>query len=441
MAGRSLQWRLTVALFVVALVAVGVVALLAASATTRQFSSYVQHAPTMMMGRRVLVDAADGYVQADGWGSAPALAKQLARDYNAHVVILDAQGNVVANSDPEGPPPAVRRPLVLADRGLVGFLLLGPAGSGAAEKVFLSTVYQWLVVGAFLAAALALVAGTVVSRRLAAPLAELTAASRRMALGDHEARVKATGDGEMAELGTAFNEMAASVERSETLRRRLIGDVAHELRTPIATLRSRLEALRDGVLPGDEATLANLSDEVLVLAGIVDDLQELSLAESGGLRYEKEGVDVCALVTEEAERFRIGLEGKGVSLTVACGDPASVVGDRKRLGQVVRNLVDNAAKHTDAGSIDVSCTRAGGGVTFEVVDTGGGIPPDALPFVFERFYRADESRERRRGGTGIGLTIARRIVEDHGGAIDVESELGRGTRMRVTLPAAEGAAS
>jgi two-component system sensor histidine kinase BaeS len=435
MGGRSLRFRLTVALFLVALAAVGIVAVLAAGTTTSQFSTYVQHGPQMMMGRRILLDAAEQYSRQGGWGKASSMASRLARDYSARVMILDSDGSLLADSEPDADaPPGRPQALLLPDGRIAGYLLVGPAGAGAAERVFLATTYRWLAVGALLAAGLALLAGTIVSKRFTAPLAELTAASRRMAAGDHAARVEARGGAELIGLGEAFNDMAKSVESSEALRRRLIGDVAHELRTPIATLRSRLEALRDGVLPTDEATLATLADEVLVLSSLVDDLQELSLAESGALRYEKEPVDLGTLVAEEAERFRVGLEAKGVALEVSCPEALTVVADRKRLGQVIRNLLDNAAKHTESGAVSVRCLRAEGGAAVEVADTGAGISEDALPYVFERFYRADQSRERRTGGTGIGLTISRRIVEDHGGRIEAGSVPGKGTTMSVWLP-------
>lgn len=458
---RSLQWRVTVALFGVALAAVAMVATLAAGTTARQFGTYVERGPMQMMGRRVFGEALRGYLEAGSWQGGVALARRLGSDFQVRVVIRDASGAVVGDSDPRGPEPTAQRALVLADGTLIGFVQVGPTGGGAQERVFLSTTYRWLVVGALLAATLALIAGTAVSRRLTAPLEDLTEAARRMAAGAHDSRVRTSGDDELAELGNAFNEMAESVERSELLRRRLIGDVAHELRTPIATLRSRLEALRDGVLPTDEPTLATLSDEVLVLSGLVDDLQELSLAESGGLVYMRAPIDLGALVCEEAERFRVGLEARGVGLEVSCEHDTMVVGDAKRLGQVVRNLMDNAAKHTEAGTVAVACRRGasaadtpratsvseqapavGSNVAhIEVRDTGLGIVPEDLPLVFERFYRADTARERRRGGAGIGLTIAKRIVEDHGGTIEASSQVGRGTTMRVFLPLAAGPTS
>lgn len=438
MARHSLQWRLTVALFLVALVAVVAVAILAAGATTRQFASYVERGPMMMMGRRAILDATRSYIEDGGWGGADSTARQLAQDYGARVVIQDVRGRVLADSDPQGPPLAVRGRLVAPGEGPVGFLLMGPSRPGAEERLFLQTTYRWLVVGALFAGALALGAGYLVTRRLTAPLESLTAASRRMAAGDHAARVDVSGHDEVGALAEAFNEMAASVERGEALRRRLIGDVAHELRTPLATLRSRVEALRDGVLPVDEATLASVADDVLVLSALVADLQELSLAESGALAYERVPFDLAEVVAEEAERFRLALESKEVALDISCTPVVGLVGDPKRIGQVVRNLVDNAAKHTDAGRVTVSCGTTGALAFFEVSDTGSGIPSEELPMVFERFYRTDTSRWRRRGGTGIGLTIARRIVADHGGRVEVRSQVSFGTTMRVELPVEPG---
>lgn len=451
---RSLQWRLTAALFAVAVLAVAVVAALAAGVTARQFGTYVEHGPLAMMQHRIGTEVIQGYVDAGGWGKADALAKRLGNDFRARVVIADAAGRVLADSDPSGPPPNGMQDLVL-NATRIGSVAIGPVGEGTEENIFLSTTYRWLAVGALLAAILALAVGSWVSRRLTAGLKDLTDASRKMAAGELEARVDAAGHDEVAELGLAFNEMAESVQRSERLRRRLIGDVAHELRTPIATLRSRLEALRDGVLPTDEGTLASLSDEVLVLSSLVDDLQELSLAESGQLTYDKTELDLSSLAADEAERFRVGLEARDVGLVVECSQPLTVSGDPKRLGQVVRNLVDNAAKHTDSGSITVRCGEvgardrdpvraqedgsaakgtAGGWGAIEVIDTGAGIAPGDLPFIFERFYRADAARARRRGGAGIGLTIARRIVEAHGGRIEAESTVDRGTTVSVVVP-------
>lgn len=390
----------------------------------------------MMMGRHAVADAARAYLKDGGWRDARALAKQLALDYNARVVIQNAQGTILGDSDPRSELPAARHAIVLREEGIVGYLLLGPPRPGANERLFLRTVYQWLVIGALLAGGLALGVGYLVTRRLTCPLETLTEASRRMAAGDHGARVAVESDDEVGALSEAFNDMAESVQRSEMLRRRLIGDVAHELRTPLTTLRSRIEALRDRVLLVDESTLASLSDDVLVLSGLVSDLQELSLAEWGKLTYRKVELDLAEVIAEEAERFRVPLESKGVDLNLRCAVPLPCCGDRRRLRQVVRNLVDNAAKHTDEGSVTVRCDRANDAARFEVSDTGSGIlsggPRPRVRALLPRRH-GQGAAAWRDGHRAHDRQADRRRPR---GRIEAHSQAARGTTMIVEIPAA-----
>ncbi len=306
---------------------------------------------------------------------------------------------------------------------------------GGAEETFLGAVDRGIAVGVALAVALAAVAALAVAYYLTRPLERLTSAARALAGGDLAHRVDVGGPSEVARLGESFNEMAGSLAEAEDLRRRLVADVAHELRDPLAALRAQVEAVAEGVLPADQQHLASLADDVRYLSRLVADLQELSAAEAGALRYDMQPLDLAALVASEAERAA-GLAREGVEVRAECVSAARVMGDELRLRQVLRNLLGNALRHTERGSVTAACSREDGRVRVEVRDTGPGIPEKDLPYVFERFYRADEARARDTGGSGIGLAVARRIVEDHGGEVFARNAEGGGAVAGFTLPQA-----
>jgi two-component system sensor histidine kinase BaeS len=287
---------------------------------------------------------------------------------------------------------------------------------GGAEQAFLGSVDRGILIGALVGVALAAVAALIVAYYLTRPIKRLTAATRTLAGGDLTHRVDAGGPGEIAVLGEAFNEMADSLAESEELRRRLVADVAHELRNPIASLRAQAEGIAEGVLVADERRLMSLADDTRHLSRLVEDLQELSAAEAGQLRYEMQPADLAALACAEVERALVRARAE-VELRCEAAGAIIVDGDEGRLSQVLRNLIDNALRHTETGSVTVTCSAAGGRARVEVRDTGEGIPEADLPYIFERFYRADTARARDTGGSGVGLAVSRRIVEDHGGAV------------------------
>ncbi|GAB4287942.1 MAG: hypothetical protein Kow0067_13360 [Coriobacteriia bacterium] len=309
---------------------------------------------------------------------------------------------------------------------------------GGAEQTFLSAVDRGIVVSALVAVVIAALAAYLVARSLSRPVGQLTAGARALAAGDLDHRVDAGGPEELEELAEAFNDMADSLEQAELLRRRLVSDVAHELRNPIAALRAQAEGVAEGVLPLDDARIASMVDDISHLSRLVDELQELSVAEAGRLRYELVDLDVCDLVRREVDRAR-AIVSDEVALRAECVPEAvSARCDEFRIAQVLRNLLANAARHTQAGEIVVSVAERDGVVNIAVRDTGSGIPPEDLPHIFERFYRADTARSSTTGGTGLGLAISRRIVEDHGGAMTAESAPGSGTTIAFTLPRVGG---
>ncbi|WP_137988847.1 sensor histidine kinase [Streptomyces vilmorinianum] len=284
-------------------------------------------------------------------------------------------------------------------------------------------------------AAAALAAALLLSRAVLRPVRALTGASRGLGEGDLGRRVPAAGKDEMGELGRSFNRMADSLQASEERQRRLVGDIAHELRTPLANLRGYLEALRDGVLQADAELLDSLHEEVLLQQRIVDDLQDLALAEAGVLTYHRTELDARELVETCRTAHSALAAAAGVSLDAVAPGPVALHGDPGRLRQALSNLVGNAVRHTaPGGSVRLEVAERDEMVRITVRDTGSGIPAADLPHLFDRFWRADAARGRATGGSGLGLSIARQIVADHHGAIEVASEVGVGTVFTVVLP-------
>src|SRR6266508_1299132 len=329
-----------------------------------------------------------------------------------------------------------------------GVGMMGQAGSSqmigqfdaALAETFRASLGQGLLLAGAAALATAVSAGLLVSRRIVSPIRELARASHRIADGQYAERVTAIVQDELGELGASFNAMAAALEAIEQRRTELIGDVAHELRTPLATLRGYLEGLMDGVVEPSDQTWARLHDETGRLQRLVDDLQELSRAEARQLPLHPSTIQTTELVRAAVERLGSAYADKGVTLetTVEPGVP-DVMADSDRAIQVLTNLLGNALRYTPAtGSVRVHVAPAGRReVAVSVSDTGVGIPPEHLPRVFERFYRVDKSRSRVLGGSGIGLTIARALVEGMGGRIWAESAgTGQGATFTFTLPVA-----
>ena len=310
---------------------------------------------------------------------------------------------------------------------------------------FRNAVHEALTLAA-LAAFLAAVAVSIfVSRRVVTPVREMMMASQRIAEGHYHERVHAPGDSgrdgldELGRLALSFNQMAAKLEQIETTRRELIGNVAHELRTPLATIKGSLEGLIDGVLPAEAATFQEIYREADRLQRLVDDLQELSRVEAGVFDLRLKSVSVSDLVAAATARLARQFEEKGVALeTETPANLPAVQVDEDRIGQVLLNLVGNALQYTPAGGqVRITARRQGTEAHIAVADTGIGLAAEHLPFLFTRFYRVDKSRARVGGGSGIGLTIARHLVEAHGGRIWAESPgPGQGSTFTFTLPLA-----
>ena len=292
----------------------------------------------------------------------------------------------------------------------------------------------WAGIGA---AALGTVLVWLLSRRTLAPLQGLGAAARRLGRGDLSQRAEAGGPKEIRELAQNFNLMAADLEEAERQRRNLAADVAHELRTPLSNIQGYLEAIRDGLIEPSGETIDTIHGQATQLSRLVDDLRLLAQVESGDLLLERSSVQLEELLQSCVDAVRPRAAAKNISLDLDI-DPVlpEVEIDGSRISQVVGNLLENAITHTpQGGRVTLSGTMSEGQATISVTDTGPGIAPDDLSRVFDRFYRADPSRARATGGSGLGLTIARRLVEAHGGTIEAESAVGEGSRFTIRLPA------
>jgi two-component system sensor histidine kinase BaeS len=308
---------------------------------------------------------------------------------------------------------------------------------------FRSAVNEALAIAAIAAVIAAVAVSFFVSRQVVTPVREMMLASKFIAAGHYEERVRVPGDAvrdeldELAQLALSFNRMAAQLERVETMRRELIGDVSHELRTPLTAIKGSMEGLMDGVLPGNDETYMGIYKEADRLQRLVSDLQELSRVEAGAYDLELKPVVVRDLVAAAVNRLELQFEEKGVLLEVDIpSDLPQVRADEDRIGQVLLNLVGNALQYTPSGGkVSIAATHHDAEIIFSVSDTGIGISPEHLEHLFTRFYRVDKSRSRAGGGSGIGLTIAKHLVEAHRGKIWAESAgPSRGSTFTFTLP-------
>jgi len=317
-------------------------------------------------------------------------------------------------------------------------VLFVSSDSGAAPTTFdLSSGNQLRIAGGAAAVLLLTILVTVIaSTRLTRPLRALTIAAQTMARGEAGTRVEVRGSDEIARLGTAFNEMSAARDAMEQQRRAMTSDIAHELRTPLSNIRGWLEAARDGIVTGDAALATSLLEEAMLLQHIIDDLQDLAMADAGRLRLNRQPLSVAEVLNQVLTAHAVLAEGHDIRLALSVdGDPVTDA-DPLRLRQMLDNLLRNALRYTPAGgSVEVRAQQLGDRVTIDVTDTGVGIDAEDLPHVFDRFWRAEKSRNRETGGSGLGLSIVRRLAEAHGGSISVTSSPGVGSVFRVTLPA------
>jgi signal transduction histidine kinase len=448
--------RLTLAFGLVSLIGVGTVALLTDWQADRQVSQYLARKDTIAQGG-LLEDLAAYYRDHGGWegveevfasasagrGNGPGTGRGrpplLVADASGRIVYDERGlrvGEILSGEEKSGALP------ILVDGVTAGYLAVAPSDAVDADpaaKELLDRLRSTMAASALLALTVSLALGLVLGRWLAAPLGRMAEGIRSYSRREWKRRIPQRGSKETVEVARALNEMAASLEQAETLRRNLTADIAHELRTPLAVLQGNLRAMLDEVYPLERGEIATLLDQTRLLGRLVDDLRELALADSGRPLLRIERVDLGALLRSAIGEFAAVADARAVVLDGDLpGGEIPVRADPDRLRQVVINLVVNALQHTpEGGCIALSAERNSETVTVGVSDTGEGIPAEDLPRVFDRFFRADTSRAHGSGGTGLGLAVARAWVEAMGGRIGVESEVGKGSRFWFTIPSAD----
>ncbi len=486
---RSLWVKLLAALVIVAAVAIGVVAVAANRSTAQQFQLYVGQG-RQLRAERLAPEVAAYYARTGSWSGVDDWLASLDQNLEAseaetgseshaggqgqglgqgrgrgaglgastdRLVLADEQGRVLADSEGElvdsllsEAELAMGVPIEV-DGHLVGTLLI-PAEAiahEAPEAEFLRQVNRTLVWAGLAAGLIALLLGLLLARQLTAPLRALTQATQRLAQGGlaqfsngSVPQVTIRSQDEIGDLGRSFNQMAQSLARQQTLRRNLMADIAHELRTPLSVIRSDLEALLDGVYEPSPESLASLQEETLLLQRLVDDLRSLAQAEAGQLRLERQPTDLGDLLRGVVSSFGLLAESQGQVLELELPSDAPVVdADPHRVRQIVANLVSNALRHGQApgGRVLVSAglrpAHGVGEAWVSVTDDGPGIAPQELPHLFDRFWRGGKARA---DGSGLGLAIARELVRAHGGHIWVKSDPEEGTTFQFSLPLSPG---
>lgn len=310
-----------------------------------------------------------------------------------------------------------------------------------AHRMFIHSLHRYLLWTSGGALALSALLCYVLTRAALRPLYQMIKTTGLIAKGDYSSRVEAASRDEIGELANAFNLMAESLQRVEQLRRNMVSDVAHELRTPLTNIRGYLEALQDGVVAPTQETFHSLHEETLRLIALVESLLQLAKADAAGLRLDLEQTDTTQMVSQALKKFDLEFRRKNIHIGIKLSEGGTMVrADREKLGRVMENLLRNALQYTpENGSVVVGTEAAEKALTFFVQNSGPGIEDKDLPFIFERFYRAEKSRSRDFGGTGIGLAIVKEIVDAHGGKVGVQSCPGN-TLFWFTLPLNQNAA-
>ena len=454
---HSLRPRLLLAILFVIAVALGSVALIGRRATSSEFQRYIDTESTQR--GRAMAELLIYYRQNRSWANVEPLLRQMGQISGDRIILTDSEGRIIADSMREsgGDENMERirsllleddtdsyfgRPTVLIDSDSGPQVLVYIASGGGQEEspgtIFLGSVNRQLAIAIVGAGLVGLILMAIFSRRILKPVEALTEAARKMERGDLHQRVDVHSRDEIGELAHAFNAMADGLSRQEQLRRNMVSDVAHELRTPISNLRGYLEAVHDGVIEPTPELFESLHEETMVLIHLMDDLQDLAQAEAGQLKLQRRPMDLAEVVQRVVAQLQPKAKEKRLTIHIQIPQDLPLVDiDDERIGQVLRNILSNAIGYTlEGGGISLEARERDAMVEVTVSDTGIGIEPEHLPHIFDRFYRSDSSRARATGGTGLGLAIAKQWVEAHDGAISVDSVVDQGTTITIALPAA-----
>jgi len=437
--------RLLLAFFVVVLTAVGTVSIFVTRRAETEFAEY--EAASERLQRTRMAQWLEGYYERDDtWDGVQPYTEEMDALSGVGVIIVDASGQLVAESrDRNGadaiPPDWHALPLKTGVGSSVGTLYM--SSERTIQEQFRAKLQDslWFVLlgGSIVAILAALGVSSAVTSMIARPIREISEVARRAGSGDFSKRVAVRSRDEVGELGQTFNKMASELEAALQQRRNQIADTAHELRSPLTNIRGYLEALEDGLMDVN-SSIPVVKEEVGLLTRLVDDLQELALVESGAVTLHRTRESVKGLIERTVASYRFMASERGVSLLSVLPDELPyVIADDQRISQVLSNLLRNAIQHTPPGeTVELSAENKRGFVEVSIADAGQGIPEEELTRVFERFRRLDPSRSRATGGSGLGLTIARILVELHGGQIQAVSRPTGGTRFSFSLPVWDG---
>ena len=445
---HSLWFRLSITFAVIIVVTVGTLYFFASQRIAVE-AEYYEEISAQYRTEQIQSSLYIHYWKKQSWEGVQSVVVDASSVAGTHIILTAANGTVIADSqgkllgeyyNPDSPDSPIELTWGSVILGRV-YISINPEAEPyiVPFRRLSASINRSLLLGGAVAIVVALILTFVLSRRMSSPIGVLAKTARQLGRGDLSQRVQLEGKGEVEELAQAFNSMAADLERAEQLRRNLVADVAHELRTPLSNIQGYLEAIRDRVMKPNAATIRSLNEEANLLSRLVDELQELSLAEAGELKLVYQTEDVTKLIRQAVTPWQPKIAAKEISLSLDLPDNLPLVSiDWQRVNEVLHNLLENAVAHTrKGGTINVAAITQGDWVEVSVSDTGEGIPAEDLPHIFERFYRVDKSRSRATGGSGLGLTIAKRLVEAHGGTITVQSELRKGSRFSFTLPIGE----
>jgi len=443
---RSLVLKLVLSFLAVSLAGIALIGLLASNVTAHEFVRFVvtQRQDTLAP------ELSTYYVNHNGWNGVETLIQNSSSESGTDpvrpLVLVDSHGNVVFSTDsqfqhekPSSQQIAFGAP-IWANGQLVGLLIPTFPARNAPPRPpandYIARINKNLVVGALGAVALSLLLGLFFSSTLTRPVKELINATREVAQGDLEREVPVRSKDELGELTKSFNQMRSQLKQSRDLRRKMTADIAHELRTPLSIILGHTEALSEGKLNPSPETFDIVYDEAKRLSLLVEDLRTLSLSEAGELTLTLQAVSPSDLVDRVVGAYLPKARGLNISLEAdAEANLPDVQADFHRIIQVLANLLDNALRYTPAGGhLKLSARPASDGIEFRVQDSGPGISEADLPYIFDRFYRGDKSRNRQDGGSGLGLAISKSIIEAHGGRIGAESTMGEGTTITFVLP-------
>ncbi len=448
----SVQFRLVVAFTMVLALTLGSVSVYLKYTAQREVEHFEREFEEV---RDIRVEqlVAQYYSDRLGWAELQPVLEQAANLFGRRIVVTNQHGDIVADSHRRmggpglmfAPPNSRFRPILNGDNQVgsvaVGSTLLSDVVPEPQFSSLVSALNRSLLWAGLAAGAGGILLVSLLSQRMLVPLRSLTSAAKRLGEGNLAERAAPSSLSEIGRLSTTFNTMAENLQRAERQRRDLVADVAHELRTPLSNIQGYLEAVKDGVLTPDSTTIETIYQQALHLSDLIEDLRLLALTEAGRLSLNRHPCAIEEVLDGAVEAVRPRAEAKGIALSLESPSGlAHVLIDRTRIAQVLGNLLDNAIFHTpQSGSVAVTVEDRESTVKVTVTDSGEGIPAEELPNIFERFYRVDHSRARTTGGAGLGLTIARQLVEAHGGRISAQSEPGHGSSFTFELPSGEHA--